>query len=104
MSIGKTKKEPLKGPTAPYDGYDEREDTEEKVRQALAFLQVLFYFPKIAFGKNYRLIVEKSLTATVGCFIIKTDQWSKMSNGKKRSKMEPGKDMKNRANMKKEGK
>ena len=37
MSIGKTKKEPLKGPAAPYDGYDEREDTEEKVRQALAF-------------------------------------------------------------------
>ena len=32
MSIGKTKKEPLKGPTAPYDGYDEREDTEEKAR------------------------------------------------------------------------
>ncbi|EGL36227.1 hypothetical protein HMPREF9124_0304 [Oribacterium sp. oral taxon 108 str. F0425] len=39
----------MKGPTAPYDGYDEREDTEEKVRQALAFLQVLFLifkFPK----------------------------------------------------------
>jgi len=33
----------LKGPTAPYDGYDEREETEEKVTQALAFLQVLFY-------------------------------------------------------------
>ena len=32
MSIGKTKKEPLKGPAAPYDGYDEREDTEEKAR------------------------------------------------------------------------
>ena len=44
MSIGKTKKEPLKvkGPTAPYDGYDERDNAEEKVRQALAFLQVLF--------------------------------------------------------------
>jgi len=27
-----------------------------------------------------------------------------MSNGNKKSKMEPGKDMKNRANMKKEGK
>ncbi|EJF13945.1 hypothetical protein HMPREF1145_1393 [Oribacterium parvum ACB8] len=39
----------MKGPAAPYDGYDEREDTEEKVRQALAFLQVLFLifkFPK----------------------------------------------------------
>ena len=48
MSIGKTKKEPLKvkGPTAPYDGYDERDNAEEKVRQALAFLQVLFYFLK----------------------------------------------------------
>ena len=36
----------MKGPTAPYDGYDEREETEEKVTQALAFLQVLFYFLK----------------------------------------------------------
>ena len=40
------------GPTAPYEGYDEREETEEKVTQALAFLQVLFYFSKIAFEKN----------------------------------------------------
>lgn len=39
------------GPTAPYEGYDEREETEEKVTRALAFLQVLF-FPKIVFGKN----------------------------------------------------
>ena len=49
LSIGKTKTEPLKDPTVPYDGYDEREDTEEKVRRALAFLQVLFLifkFPK----------------------------------------------------------
>jgi len=60
LSIGKTKKEPLKGPTAPYDGYDERDDTEEKVRQALAFLQVLFYFQRIIFLKNYRLSVEKA--------------------------------------------
>ena len=45
MSIGKTKKEPLKGPTAPYDGYDEREDTEEKVMQALAFFVGAFFFP-----------------------------------------------------------
>ena len=60
MSIGKTKKEPLKGPTAPYDGYDERDDTEEKVRQELAFLQVLFYFQRIIFLKNYRLSVEKA--------------------------------------------
>ena len=59
MSIGKTKKEPLKGPTAPYDGYDERDDTEEKVRQALAFLQVLF-FPKNCVWEKYRLIVEKT--------------------------------------------
>ena len=51
MSIGKTKKEPLKGPTAPYDGYDERDDTEEKVRQALAFLQVLFFSEKLCLGK-----------------------------------------------------
>jgi len=42
----------LKGPTTPYESYDEREETEEKVTQALAFLQVLFYFPKIAFEKN----------------------------------------------------
>lgn len=47
---------------------------------------------------------RKILTVTFYCFIIKTDQWSKKSNGNKRSNMEPRADMKNRANMKKEGK
>ena len=47
---------------------------------------------------------RKSLTVNICCFIIKTDQWSKMSNGNKRTNREPGEDMKNRANMKKEGK
>ena len=98
MSIGKTKKEPLKGPTAPYGGYDEREDTEEKVMQALAFLQVLFLIFK--FPKNYVLKKcvsnklptnsRKSLTATVDCFIIQTDQWSKMLNRNKSSNIDPG--------------
>ncbi|WP_456089856.1 hypothetical protein [Oribacterium parvum] len=36
------------GPTGHYGGHDERKATEEKVTQALAFLQVLFYFLKIA--------------------------------------------------------
>ena len=74
MSIGKTKKEPLKGPTAPYDGYDERDDTEEKVRQALAFLQVLFYFLKNRDLNKLPTDSRKSLTVTFYCFIIKTDQ------------------------------
>ena len=47
---------------------------------------------------------RKSLTVTFYCFIIKTDQWSKLLNGNKSLNMEPGEDMKNRANMKKEGK
>ena len=34
------------GPTGHYGGHDERKATEEKVTQALAFLQVLFYFLK----------------------------------------------------------
>ena len=94
----------MKGPTAPYDGYDEREETEEKVTQALAFLQVLFYFLKNRDLNKLPTDSRKSLTATFYCFIIKTDQWSKMSNENKSSNLEPGEDMKNRANMKKEGK
>ena len=74
MSIGKTKKEPLKGPTAPYGGYDEREDTEEKVMQALAFLQVLFIFPIGTFLDNLPTNSRKNLTTKFSCFIIKTDQ------------------------------
>ena len=94
----------MKGPTAPYDGYDEREETEEKVTQALAFLQVLFYFLKNRDLNKLPTNSRKTLTAAFCYFIIKTDQWSKMLNGNKRSNMEPGEDMKNRANMKKEGK
>ena len=91
------------GPTGHYGGHDERKATEEKVTQALAFLQVLFYFSKIVFGKKIPTDSRKNLTVTPWRLIIKTDQWSKMSNGNKRSNMEPGEDMKNRANMKKEG-
>ena len=94
----------MKGPTAPYDGYDEREETEEKVTQALAFLQVLFYFLKNRDLNKLPTDSRKILTVTFYCFIIKTDQWSKLLNGNKSSNMEPGEDMKNRANMKKEGK
>jgi len=90
LSIGKTKKEPLKGPAAPYDGYDEREDTEEKVRQALAFLQVLFYFLKNRDLNKLPTDSRKSLTVTFCCFIIKTDQWSKILNRNKSSNIDPG--------------
>ena len=67
-------------------------------------MQVLFYFPKIAFGKKIPTDSRKVLTVTSCRFIIKTDQWSKISNGNKRTNMEPGEDIKNRENMKKEGK
>ena len=93
----------MKGPTTPYESYDEREETEEKVTQALAFLQVLFFSEKLCLGK-IPTDSRKNLTVTFCCFIIKTDQWSKLLNGNKSSNMEPGEDMKNRANMKKEGK
>ena len=76
---------------------------EYLTRQALAFLQVLFYFLKNRDLNKLPTDSRKSLTAIFYCFIIKTDQWSKMSNGNKRSNIEPGEDMKNRANMKKEG-
>ena len=94
----------MKGPTIPYESYDEREETEEKVTQALAFLQVLFYFLKNRDLNKLPTDSRKILTVTFYCFIIKTDQWSKLLNGNKSSNMEPGEDMKNRANMKKEGK
>ena len=94
----------MKGPTTPYESYDEREETEEKVTQALAFLQVLFYFLKNRDLNKLPTDSRKILTVTFYCFIIKTDQWSKLLNGNKSSNLEPGEDMKNRANMKKEGK
>ena len=78
-------------------------EKEYLTRQALAFLQVLFIFPIGTFLDNLPTNSRKTLTVTFCCFIIKTDQWSKISNGNKRSNMEPGEDMKNRANMKKEG-
>ena len=62
MSIGKTKKEPLKGPTAPYDGYDEREETEEKVRQALAFLQVHFFDFQISKELSFKKMRFEQIT------------------------------------------
>ena len=66
-------------------------------------MQVLFYFLKNRDLNKLPTNSRKSLTVTPWRFIIKTDQWSKISNGNKRSNMEPGEDMKNRANMKKEG-
>jgi len=80
----------LKGPTAPYEDYDEREETEEKVTQALAFLQVLFYFLKNRDLNKLPTNSRKSLTAIFDCFIIKTDQWSKMLNRNKSSNIDRG--------------